>query len=108
VIRIHQGCTPDGIVLIIQSIFSYISDVETLGQNSIWHPLDRYFAIFTCIFHFYTLNFISFLVNLILLIVGYLYLIESQILYENNDSNFAFNHTLWHLTSIFMAVTSNL
>ncbi len=108
-IRFHQESNLDAINLILQSIVSYVSDVIFLGKNSISHPIDRYFAIYTCIVHFYTLkNIRSILINFIVLLIGYNFLTESQELYEKDDPNFSMNHVLWHSASIFMALSSDL
>ena len=86
-IRIHQGYNIDGLNLIVQSFLSFISDVITLSEDSIWHPIDRYFAFYTCIYHFYTLISypISFILNLIVLLIGYEWLTYSQDHYKNDD-----------------------
>ncbi len=109
VIRFYQGSKIDAINLILQSLVSYTSDVIFLGQNSIWHPIDRYLAVYTCIIHFYTLtSSISIIVNSVVLLIGYNFLTKSQELYEKDDPNFSMNHVLWHLASIFMALSSDL
>ncbi len=110
IIRLYQGCNIDAFNLILQSIISYISDVVYLGKDSMWHPIDRYFAIYTCVVHFYTLrdNVASFVVNLMIIIIGYNFLVESQELYISDDIDFSVCHVLWHSASIFMALTSNL
>ena len=109
VIRFHQGSNLDATNLILQSIISFVSDVIFLGKSSIWHPIDRYFAVYTCGVHFYTLKYsMSIILNLIILLIGYNFLVRSQKLYLEDDPNFSVYHVFWHTASIFMALTSDL
>ncbi len=109
VIRFYQGSNLDAVNLILQSIISFTSDVVFLGKSSIWHPVDRYFAVYTCGVHFYTLkNSRSIIINLIVLLIGYNFLVKSQKLYLEDDPDFSVFHVLWHTASVFMALASNL
>jgi hypothetical protein len=107
IIRYKQGATLDGFLLINQSFVSYMSDVVTLGKMSWWHPIDRYHAVFTCMYHFYSLTSVkSWILNLIWFSIGFSRLLVSRAIYENHDVAFAKDHIVWHLCSILMAIYS--
>jgi hypothetical protein len=106
-IRIYQKSKIDGINLIIQSFISYKSDVDTLGESSIWHPIDRISATYTCIYHFYSIvdHPLVLFLNLGIFCIGYLFLLDSQIKYSRNDATFEYSHIIWHFVSIPMAIS---
>jgi len=108
IFRYMQGSKLDAFNLFLQSIFSYLSDVVYLGKTSIWHIVDRYFAIYTCIVHFFTLKTASsFIANLIIIITAYNFLLVSQELYHKDDPDFSVFHTMWHLILFLMIYVSD-
>jgi len=102
--KIHQGEKIFGLFLIMQSVISYISDVQTMGIYSKWHAFDRYFAFFMSIYMeirlfrlFYkTKELHKIFINIILALLGFKYLTNSQRLYDLNDINFLIEHSKWH------------
>ncbi len=108
-IRLYQNFHLDAFNLIIQSFLSFISDVITLSIDSIWHPIDRLFAIYTCFYHFSTITSpISFITQLIIFLIGYNFLNDSNNFYDKNDDSFEYYHTLWHMTCIIMLIVDLL
>jgi hypothetical protein len=92
-----------GIMLVIQSILSYMSDVKTLGIKSLWHPIDRYFASVLCLYHV-TKNRTKrdLIINTILFSFSIKYLNTSKLYYKKYLIEFLFYHILWHITSSIM------
>tara|TARA_B100001564_G_scaffold344754_1_gene342641 strand:- start:1187 stop:1771 length:585 start_codon:yes stop_codon:yes gene_type:complete len=90
-----------GILLIIQSIFTYFADVKSNGKKSNLHIYDRLIAIFNTIFvisNILWLPPIDIGIYIITLITGLLILKKSR----NARHNFKFKkyvmyHSLWHL-----------
>lgn len=94
-----------GWMLICQALFSYMSDVHTLGAESWWHAADRLFALATCAAHFASLDTpASLAMNLVAFSVALTFLDESQEKYAAGDRGFLTAHTRWHLMSLVMAV----
>ena len=87
-----------GILLVLQSFLSYMSDVYTLGNYSKWHIADRYFAVCMAIYHIYNLKTIhSYIINILLFYTGHKYLSNSQNLYDIGDIKFLDEHIKWHI-----------
>lgn len=108
-IRIRQKEYLDGSNLIICSFFSYMSDVHTMGVKSYWHIIDRYFALIISIYHFYSLKTRkSFAINMVLFVLGIIFLKRSQKMYANHQKDFLLEHTKWHMIGPIMALTSNI
>jgi hypothetical protein len=99
--KLKQGEKLFGIFLIMQSVISYISDVHTMGIYSRWHAFDRYFAFLMSIYMeirlFYKIKEShEIFINIILALLGFKYLKNSQRLYDLNDINFLIEHSKWH------------
>lgn len=106
-VRYNQGMRADAANLCVQAGLSYLSDVAYLGRASCWHPADRYMALFTAAFHFATLRSRrAWVLNLATFAVGWHFLCLSQKHYLASDERFARAHTVWHLSSIVMALAS--
>jgi hypothetical protein len=86
-----------------------MSDVHTLGVRSWYHPIDRYFALFISIYHFYSLkSYRSLVINILLFWIGFKFLKRSQKRYDEHDKIFLLEHTIWHTVAPVMALTSDL
>ena len=90
-----------GILLIIQSIFSYFADVKSNGKKSNWHIYDRLISIFNTIFIFSNilwLPYIDISIYIITLIGGLILLKKSRQSRHNLKYNdYLIYHILWHL-----------
>lgn len=97
-----------GVLLICQSFLSYMSDVHTLGVESMWHSVDRITALITCLSHFVSVsrNPASLSTNLVVFAQALYWLDESQAMYARGDKRFLTAHTRWHICSLVMAVVS--
>jgi len=105
IIKIFNGSKYNGICLMVQSLTSYMSDVHTLGTNSKWHAVDRYYALVMSIYHFYIIKSMRIIIiNVLLAIIGFKYLKNGQKLYSLNDTNFLNEHTKWHFIAPIMTL----
>jgi hypothetical protein len=108
-VRLLQGRNKfliGSINLILQSGLSYLSDVITIGRPSYWHLLDRYFAIYVTVHHFYSINTLScMIINILLFGKGLQLLNLSQVLYGKHDKEFLASHTKWHIIIFLMSVS---
>ena len=109
ILTVFKNTVPDlknilfiqGILLIIQSIFTYFADVKSNGKKSNLHIYDRLIAIFNTIFvisNILWLPPVDVGIYIITLITGLLILKKSR----NARHNFKFKkyvmyHSLWHL-----------
>jgi hypothetical protein len=109
ILTVFKNTVPDlknilfiqGILLIIQSIFTYFADVKSNGKKSNLHIYDRLIAIFNTIFvisNILWLPHVDVGIYIITLITGLLILKKSR----NARHNFKFKkyvmyHSLWHL-----------
>tara|TARA_Y100000591_G_scaffold167668_1_gene144615 strand:+ start:1882 stop:2469 length:588 start_codon:yes stop_codon:yes gene_type:complete len=109
ILTVFKNTVPDlknilfiqGILLIIQSIFTYFADVKSNGKKSNLHIYDRLIAIFNTIFvisNILWLPPVDVGIYIITLITGLLLLKKSR----NARHNFKFKkyvmyHSLWHL-----------
>ena len=109
ILTVFKNTVPDlknilfiqGILLIIQSIFTYFADVKSNGKKSNLHIYDRLIAIFNTIFIFSNILWLPPVdvgIYIITLITGLLILKKSR----NARHNFKFKkylmyHSLWHL-----------
>lgn len=109
ILTVFKNTVPDlknilfiqGILLIIQSIFTYFGDVKSNGKKSNLHIYDRLIAIFNTIFvisNILWLPPVDVGIYIITLITGLLLLKKSR----NARHNFKFKkyviyHSLWHL-----------
>jgi hypothetical protein len=98
----------DGILLLIQSFFSYMSDVHTLGNESRWHPIDHVSAVSVTFYHFYSLKTaMSWICNGFIFSIALGFLQQSRLAYSKANDEFLVYHTVWHVLSIFIALTSD-
>jgi len=104
-VKIYRKEQIYGFNLIVQSFLSYMSDVETLGQKSHWHLLDRYFALVLSCYHFSTVKTRNtFVLNFILFLIGLRFLKKSIKFYHEKNERFLLEHTKWHLIAPLMAI----
>jgi hypothetical protein len=95
-------------LLMAQSILSYKSDVETIGEVSHWHLLDRYYATFLCIYlSIFRWNRLKLPFNFILFLIGFYYLDRSRKKYLNHSPDFMYDHIKWHAVAPILGLLNN-
>lgn len=106
-IRLKNGYTKEGINLMIQSFVSYMSDVHTMGIQSRWHVIDRYFAFTLSVIHLYSLKTQKdYAINFILFLFGLRYFTSSIKYYSKHSTKFLIEHTKWHCVTPIIALTT--
>ena len=96
--RMRLGYPIEGLFLFGQTGMSLMSDVVTMGRESVWHLLDRYYAVMLTVYMISNLKRTvkNLGLNGVLILLGCYYLKSSQNMYMRRDRRFLRLHTIWH------------
>lgn len=91
-----------GTLLIIQSFVTFMGDVYCVDKPCLWHKIDKYLATFNTLVFSICMFYISIIEKLVFsfgIVNGLYFFKQARISRKNNNiENYAFYHSLWHLT----------